>query len=262
MRVFALGDTHLALGIPGKTMDVFGAQWENHHRTIEKHWTELVSDDDLVLVPGDVSWAMRLPEARPDLHFISRLPGRKVLLKGNHDYWWASASKVRQALPEGMLAVHGDAVLVENVVIAGTRMWDIPDLSFADLIDWQPGPSPRKPRTPEDVAQDRKIYEREWQRLEVSLRRLDEVAATAPEGPILRIVMTHYPPCAADLSPGPATELFAKHRIDHVVFGHLHSVRRDLNPLPFGKKDATEYHLTSCDYIDFRPRLIAENPTP
>ncbi|MEM7166702.1 MAG: metallophosphoesterase, partial [Planctomycetota bacterium] len=117
VKIFALSDPHLALGTPGKTMDVFGDHWREHHRTIEREWKQIVTDDDLVLVPGDISWAMKVPGAQPDLNFLGRLPGRKVLLKGNHDYWWASANKVRKAVPDGMYVVHGDAIAIDDAVL-------------------------------------------------------------------------------------------------------------------------------------------------
>src|SRR5882672_9439245 len=102
MRVFALSDPHLSFGTPGKTMDRFGPQWVDHPAKIERAWRERVGERDLVLVPGDISWAMGLEQARPDLEFLARLPGIKILGKGNHDYWWSSISKLRHALPPGM----------------------------------------------------------------------------------------------------------------------------------------------------------------
>ncbi|MGE3964572.1 MAG: metallophosphoesterase [Planctomycetota bacterium] len=258
MRIFALSDPHLALGLPGKSMDVFGPQWENHHRTIERNWIETVGDGDLVLVAGDISWAMRLPDARPDLHFLGRLPGRKVLLKGNHDFWWSSATKVRAALPPSMVAVQADAVWVDDVLVAGARLWDLPDVSFGHLIDWKPTSAPKPPPTEAERDQDRKIFEREWVRLEASLAHMQTLALARE--PRSRIVLTHYPPCAADLPDCAATQLFERAGVDHVVFGHLHSVRTDLDPPPFGYRSGVGYHLTACDFIGFRPKLIAEVP--
>lgn len=238
-------------------MDVFGPHWYRHHQTIERHWRSVVGEDDLVLVPGDISWGMKIPEAQADLNFLGSLPGRSVIIKGNHDYWWSSAGRVRRVLPEGMFAVHGDVVRIDDILICGTRMWDAPDLSFEDLIDWQPNPvSGRIPRSEEQLEQDRKIYEREWARLQGSLEKLS--AHAQERSPRLRIALTHYPPVSSQLEPCARTELFERHCIDHVVFGHLHSVFENLDPKPFGTRNGVTYHLTSCDYIQFRPVLIAD----
>lgn len=241
-------------------MDVFGEQWVQHHRTIEREWNEVVGADDLTLVPGDLSWAMKIPAAQPDLNFLGRLPGRKVILKGNHDYWWASANKVRKAVPEGFHVVHGDAISIDDrLLIAGTRMWDVPGVRFDGWIDWQPNPvSPGSDAgpSPSEIEKSLKIYERELQRLEAALGALDELSRQHPDA--LRIVITHYPPCSAELDPSPVTDLIERHSAAHVVFGHLHAVRKDTPAPPFGSRGPTQYHLASCDFLDFRPKLIAD----
>ncbi len=257
MKIFALADPHLALGIPGKDMDRFGPQWIRHHATIEENWREVVSDDDLVLIAGDVSWGMRLADAGADLRFLERLPGQIVLSKGNHDYWWDSIKKVRHVLPDNMHAVQGDAIRVGDIVIGGTRLWDLPDGNFHELIDWQPNEEGLLPAPPteEERVQARKIYDREVQRLDRALGAMNKLCAERPAS--LRIVMTHYPPCGHDLAPNELTERFEAQRIDHVVFGHLHAVKKELLPVLFGERSGVRYHLTSCDTIDFRPVPIA-----
>jgi len=259
MRIFALSDPHLSFGTPNKAMDRFGPQWIGHPAKIEQQWRERVGERDLVLVPGDVSWAMTLEQARPDLDFLGRLPGRKVLVKGNHDYWWGTISKVRRALPPTTQALQGDAVRVDDVVIGGTRMWDSPEFDFGPIIDWKPGPGGAisMQRTSDDEAESLRIFERELGRLERAMTALDALA-TAAGASTLRIAATHYPPCGADLAPTKATALFERHGVKQVVFGHLHSLRRDLAKAPFGARAGIQYTLAACDWIDFAPVLIAE----
>ncbi len=122
MRAFALSDPHLALGTPGKEMDMFGPQWVDHPTTMARSWDASVEPDDLVLVPGDISWAGNLEGAAADLAWLDARPGAKVLLKGNHEHWWHAISKVRAALPERMHALQGDAVRVGDVALCGTRL--------------------------------------------------------------------------------------------------------------------------------------------
>lgn len=150
MRLFAIADPHLSRADP-KPMTIFGPSWEGHPDAFFQGWREVVGEHDIVLVPGDVSWAMRLEEAMLDLRDIADLPGRKVLLRGNHDYWWPSISKLRRALPAGMYAVQNDALALDGVVIAGARGWICPGShGFGE--------------------QDEKIYRREVERLRLSLQ--------------------------------------------------------------------------------------------
>jgi predicted phosphohydrolase len=149
MRVFAIADPHLSRVHP-KPMTIFGPAWQGHPEAFFRGWREVVGPEDLVIVAGDISWAMRLAEAIPDLLDLASLPGRKVLLKGNHDYWWPSISRLRAVLPEGMYALQNDALVLDGVAVAGTRGWEYP------------------PKTPEDE----KIFAREVERLGLSLKAL------------------------------------------------------------------------------------------
>ncbi len=122
MRIWAIADLHLSLAMP-KPMDVFGERWRDHPQRIAEAWRERVADDDLVLIAGDISWALKLPEALIDLQWIMNLPGTKVLTKGNHDYWWDAARKRRAELPESITLVEADAVLCGEWVLCGSRAW-------------------------------------------------------------------------------------------------------------------------------------------
>lgn len=227
MRVFAIGDLHLPGG-DKKPMDVFGAHWAGHFERIAGDWRARVSPEDAVLIPGDISWAMQLSAAAEDLRRIGALPGRKLILRGNHDYWWTSLTQLRALLPEGMRAVQNDAAAVGDFVFCGTRGWTLP---AADAPD----------------AQDEKLCRREALRLEMSLRS----AASIAEGrPI--VAMMHYPPVTLEtLGTGTAfTRLLSAYGVSRCVYGHLHgaSARRGF----CGTLDGVRYDLVSCDALGFQ----------
>lgn len=229
MRIFAIGDLHLSLS-SDKPMDVFGSNWDNHGERIAEAWKEAVEPGDLVLIPGDISWAMQLKDAAPDIDFVGALPGRKVIMRGNHDYWWNSVSKVRSILPKDMWALQNDAVELENVVIAGSRGWMCPGSAGFD------------------VSEDKHIYEREVLRLELSLSK------AAKDKPV--IAMLHYPPFNEKRLPSGFTELFERYGVKTVVYGHLHG--KSCKNAFEGERNGVEYILCSADHLDFKPKLIAE----
>ena len=230
-RIFAIGDLHLSLSVENKSMDVFGPGWANHIARLKEGWQDTVGEEDLVLVPGDISWGLRLEEALADLDFIHGLKGTKVLLRGNHDYWWTGYSKVLRALPSSLRAVQNDAFLWNGVLIGGTRGWNTPlSLDFSE-------------------SKDRKIFEREKLRLGLSLQAME-----AKEGR-LRVFMLHYPPFNEKGEPTAFAELLGGHGIDHVVYGHLHG-RSCLGGFE-GTYGDTAYHLVSADHLKFVPQLIA-----
>lgn len=126
MKVFALSDLHLSTACD-KPMDIFGGNWENYTEKIREKWLAKVSPEDLVLIAGDISWGMKLEEARSDLDWIDALPGKKIIIKGNHEYWWKSISSVRQILPSSILAIQNDAIRFDGIVVCGTRGWEVPE---------------------------------------------------------------------------------------------------------------------------------------
>jgi len=246
MNIWAIGDLHLSFGVSNKSMDIFGPSWKEHAKKIEESWTRLISKDDLVLIPGDISWAMRPDEAIADLKWIDQLPGTKVLLKGNHDYWWGSLKKIAEILPPSIHLIQNNSFRWKDAAIGGARLWDTPEYSFNAFIEYQENPK-MKIIDPETAAQEdlsEKIFERELQRLEMSLSSL-------PEDAKVRIAMTHYPPIGADLQPSRASAILEKYRIDICVFGHLHNIKADA--VLFGIKNNVRYILTSSDYIRFQP---------
>jgi len=250
MRVFAISDPHLSLATPDKSMAVFGEEWADHPDRMAERWRRRVDVDDLVIVAGDVSWAMRLDAAMPDLEFLAGLPGRKVLVRGNHDYWWSSIAKVRAALPAGMYAIQNDAVEIDGVALAGTRLWDDPELDLGSMPMRDPQQGLVELFVPETTEKTEKVFVRELGRLRLALGRL-------PEAALLKIAVVHYPPVGGSLAPTRAAEIIEAAAVRHCVFGHLHGLApRASSPL-FGERNGVEYWLTSCDYLDFEPVEIA-----
>ncbi len=251
MKVFALSDPHLAFGTPDKSMDRFGPEWIGHPEKIARHWRERVGARDVVLVPGDISWAKRLDQARPDLAWLDALPGVKVLLRGNHDYWWPSSAQLDAELPPSIRFIHNNHVRVGPFFFFGSRLWDTAEYSVFDLIAWDPakGEIPGL-KNAQNLETQERLYERELHRLRLS-------AASLPQhepGP--RIALTHYPPLGHLLSPSRAASLIAATGAKHAVFGHLHSLKPEWKGKAFGVLDGVEYHLAACDYLDFAPQLI------
>ncbi|MFN4251123.1 metallophosphoesterase [Deinococcus sp.] len=229
MRVYAIADLHLATVTP-KPMTVFGPNWAGHPQAIFDQWQELVRPQDLVLLPGDLSWAMRLPDAMTDLAPVAALPGTKILLRGNHDYWWPTAAKLRAALPPGMLAVVNDAVRVENVVVCGSRGW------------LTPGHDPLS-------DDDTRLLTREAERLSLSVKA---ARALRQPGDHL-ILMLHYPPATPPYPANPITRVIDDACPDLIVYGHLHGVPVERSMRHVGGVPA---HLVAADGLKFRPRLL------
>jgi len=228
MRVFAIGDLHLSFGTD-KPMDVFGDAWKDHASRLQNAWCEIVQEDDLVLIPGDISWAIRLQEAAADLDFVCDLPGQKLLLRGNHDYWWSSLTQVERSLHGNARVVQNNAVTVGNFSVGGTRGWTTPSA--------------------EANGEDARIYQRELMRLEMSLSRM--------EAGKRKIAMLHFPPLDVRGNDTPVTALLEKYGVETAVYAHLHG--RAHHAAFIGKKNGINYVLASGDYLRFRPLLIAED---
>ena len=231
MKVFAISDLHLSQHTP-KAMDIFGEHWKNHFEKIAENWRERVSEEDYVLIAGDLSWAMHLEEAKPDLEAICALPGHKILIKGNHDFWHGSLQKTRSLLTDNTCFLQNDFVETEEFVFAGSRGW--------------------KPRTDADFTeQDEKIYIREAERLKLSMGKI-------PKGKRL-IGMMHYPPFGSDRKPTEFTELFRDFGAEAVVYGHIHGRATRSGEYADLELDGVNYYLTSCDALRFTLREIAES---
>ena len=230
MLVYSISDLHLS-GEDPKPMNVFGPQWDNHFERIRDDWTEKVTEDDLVLLPGDLSWAMKLEDALGDISSVASLPGKKVIIRGNHDYWWSSISRVREALPKGMYALQNDALSFGGVTLCGTRGWILP------CETWD--------------REDERIYRRELMRLEMSLDRARSLAKDKSV-----VCMLHYPPLSEANPDTEVTALLERYGVSHTVYGHLHGAA--LKGAFRGEHNGIWYHQVSCDGTGFKLNLICE----
>jgi predicted phosphohydrolase len=250
MAVWAIADLHLSFGVPNKEMDFFGSTWINWTTRIEENWKSLIYEDDLVLIAGDISWAMRIEEVIPDLEWIHKLPGTKVILRGNHDYWWTSLSKIEKILPSSIHLIQNNVFNWKNISVGGSRLWDTSSYKFHEYIDYKENARAKKLSSEDpDIVENDKIFDRELSRLETSLKLLSKSAD-------FRIAMTHYPPISADLQNSRGSELIEKYRVNACVFGHLHNVKQGISL--FGTKNQITYYLTSCDYLTFKPIKILD----
>ena len=225
MAVFAISDLHLPAR--QKPMDVFGAHWANHFDKISEDWRARVRNEDIVLLPGDLTWAMHLEEAMEDVRRVGELPGKKLILRGNHDYWWSAIGRVRRALPENMFAIQNDAMLLDGILFAGTRGWTIPGAD-AD---------------PDDV----RIYNRERLRLEMSMKAARRIDANAPI-----VAMLHYPPLME--SAKGFSDMLENYGVADCVYGHLHGA--SIAGAVRGLRGGVRYHQVSCDGLDFKLYLL------
>jgi uncharacterized protein len=230
-RLFAIADLHLSSS-GAKPMDVFGAQWKDHAARIASAWDSEVAADDFVLLPGDLSWARDLDEARGDLAWIGARPGVKILLRGNHDGWWSSLAKVRRALPAGCHALQHDAFDLDDAVLVGARGWTAPDDPMA---------------APEDKA----IFERELARLQLSIGDADR--RFGRDKP--RIAMLHFPPWIDGRSPTPVVAALREGGVSLCVYGHLHGADHALGVQ--GERGGVRFELVSADAIGFAPRPLS-----
>ena len=230
MSLFVIADLHLSFGC-NKPMDVFPG-WKDYTQRLEQNWRSLVKESDTVVIAGDISWAMKLEETEQDFAFIHRLPGQKILMKGNHDYWWSTKSKIERFLQEkgftSMKVLHNNAYIVENVAVCGTRGW---------LYNSE---------TEEDI----KIVNREVGRLVASLDdavRQDAHAQT--------IVFLHYPPVYGNMACAGILDVLETRHIEQCYFGHIHGNQASKKAVR-GNYHGIKMHLISCDYVNFMPILV------
>ncbi|HZT97497.1 MAG TPA: metallophosphoesterase [Chloroflexota bacterium] len=235
MTIWAIGDIHASrvdptTGLPEKPMDVFGPKWSNHVKRIEAAWQTSVADGDTVILAGDLDWALHLEDALPTLDMIDQWKGHKLLIRGNHDYWWSSkaTAKVRCALPRSMRLIHNDAVEVEGFNVVGAKGSPVPG-----GMDWT------------DV--EAKLLNRESERLKLSL------AQRNPDLP--SICALHYPPFYPCSSDTPYTRLMEEANVYLCVYGHLHGDASAGGPA--GVHEGIRYRLVAADHLDFRPVPVA-----
>ncbi|MDO4177899.1 MAG: metallophosphoesterase [Phascolarctobacterium sp.] len=224
MNIYCIGDLHLSGDPPKKPMEVFGEHWLGHKEKIKEHWLETVEADDVVIICGDISWAMSLDDAAEDLAWIKALPGHKLLLRGNHDYWWTSLKKMQEKFGKSFTFIQNNCIMINGVAICGTRGWLLPSAE-------------------QFTEEDRKIYEREAIRLKMSLDCARKVKAQKI------ICALHYPPLFAPDEKNAFTSLLEEYKVTHCVYGHIHGLD---HVLTFeGERKGVTYKLTSCDTQNF-----------
>jgi predicted phosphohydrolase len=249
LSIFAIGDLHLSLSLP-KPMDVFGGEWEGYVEKIKLgFFTAGIRPNDTVVLCGDISWAMNISEALEDFRFIDALPGKKLFLKGNHDYWFETAAKTRRFFEENGLkgfeilnnnhfAVETDAGLV---ALCGTRGWLNPEVGTGKLTD-------------EEIALNKKVSAREVIRLENSLKSASDYSAKTGVSFAETICFLHYPPLLGGDANSEMIAVLQKHGIRRCYFGHVHGKHKKLAPRsPVG---GISYSLISADNIGFTPVLV------
>lgn len=230
MKIYAISDLHLDINNT-KPMNVFGPVWENYIEDIVNDWNNKVSDQDVVILAGDYSWAMKFEEVVPDFEFLNKLKGKKIIIRGNHDYWWKSISSIRKVLPPNCYALQNDAIKIGDYIFCGNRGWNVPIGQF-------------------NTDEDKKIYARELERTVLSLKS----AKSLQEGEEKIVFITHYPPYNYKAEPSKMTALFEEYGVYKVVYGHLHGYT---NPkLIHNTINGIEYFLTSCDIKKNKLTLI------
>ncbi|MBQ9858358.1 MAG: metallophosphoesterase [Oscillospiraceae bacterium] len=226
MALYAIGDLHLSHSA-NKPMDVFGGKWQNYMEKLKKGLSVLTDDDTIVLC-GDMSWAMGIDDALEDFRYIDSLPGTKIILKGNHDYWWNTASKITKFFAEheikSIKILHNNCFYYEDVAICGTRGW-----FFEENVH--------------GGEHDKKIMNREIGRLAASLDAAKDVKE--------KLVFLHYPPRFNNFICREIIALLEKHEVKHCYYGHLHGEGHKFAVT--GEVEGINYHMVSADYIDFHP---------
>lgn len=229
MSLFVIGDLHLSYGVPEKTMEIFSG-WENYHALIKENWLKNIGSDDTVVIAGDVSWGMSLTQAEKDFRFLEELPGRKIILKGNHDYWWTTKNKMDNFFAQSgfnsLNILHNNHYAYEKYAVCGTRGWV---------------------NMPDEPA-DAKVLGREAQRLEVSLK-------SAVDAGLEPIVFMHYPPIFANSFNYDILDVLYRYKIKRCYYGHIHGARGHSLAVK-GVYDDIDFTIISGDYLHFIPEKV------
>ena len=226
MKIFALSDFHLSFAV-NKPMNIFGDHWDNYEAEIKKNWNALVGPDDVGIIAGDISWAMKMADTAADFDFIKSLNGTKIIIRGNHDYWWKSVSQIREFVGDSIKVLQNDSVTIGDVIFVGTRGWQTPERNRPLSVE------------------DQKIYDREVLRFEMSLK------SAGDKGNKKLVAILHYPPFNCLRDDSPFTKLCEQYHVDAVVYGHLHG-RGGRGDLTYTKNGIT-YYLTSTDLLKHCP---------
>ena len=231
MKIYSISDLHLDYE-KNKPMDIFGENWSNHEEKIFDNWSKKINEEDLVLLAGDISWAISLEKAVHDLNRIDSLKGRKIISKGNHDYWWSTNSKLKKIGLKSINFLQNNSYKFNDIQIFGTRGWT--DKSSDEFKE-----------------KDDKIFNRELHRLELSFKSGLDIENT------LNIVLLHYPPFNVKGEPNEFVDLMKKYNVEKCIYGHLHS-KEGHKYVVEGIISGIEFVCTSADYIEFNPVEIVE----
>lgn len=229
MSIFAISDLHLSFGV-NKPMNIFGKIWDNYEETIKENWLKTVKDNDTVIIPGDISWAMTLNESVKDFEYIDKLPGKKIILRGNHDYYFSTKTKMNNFFNEhgfkNFYVLHNNAFEVENYIICGTRGWGKTENN--------------------NLEQDTKIIAREENRLINSLKEGRKIQEELLQKGIKKdiIVALHFPPFISNF-----TNIMIEYGVKKCIYGHLHGYGHSL--VKEGVINNIEYIMVGCDYTGF-----------
>ena len=231
MSVFAISDLHLSFSV-NKPMNIFGEKWNNYTERLYDNWQNTVTEDDIVIISGDSSWATYLEDCYADFDYINKLNGKKIIIKGNHDYWWTTLNKMNGYLIENsfdsMSFMQNNTFIYGSYAICGTRGWTI--------------------KTPNCSELNEKIFEREKRRLILSL---EEAKRHNPEE---IIVAMHYPPCEIDNDNNDFIDIMNQYNVRLCVYGHLHA--QSQKKAIIGNYKGIDLNLVSCDYLEFMPKKL------
>ena len=222
MAIYAISDLHLAISTPDKSMELFGAEWKDYQNRIKANWEKTVKDTDTVIVAGDISWALNLDEAYDDFEYLNSLPGTKIILKGNHDLYFSTVSKMEAFLQKNKFntikILHNNSFFIENMNICGTRLWA---------------------NTEDENVDDKKVFKRELLRLKLSLDCRDLI--NRDKG---IIVAVHFPPLRDEVK-----KILEEYKVKTVVYGHLHGQGHYM--IKEGIINGIEYRMVSGDHTGF-----------
>ena len=239
MSLFVISDLHLDVLTNQKSMEVFGEKWKNYTQRLKNNWSAVVDEKDTVIIPGDISWALTLEESIHDLKWINALPGRKILMKGNHDFWWSTSKKMKSFFAQNELdtleILYNGAIEVENYILAGSRGW------FVDKST--------QPQGVVNVDYD-KVVNREKIRLGMSLdeaKKLQDISGKEI------LAFFHFPPVWSDFVCEELVSLLKEYNISRVYFGHIHG---SYNVSSVFEYDGIQFKMISADFIDFLPQIV------
>lgn len=232
MNIYAISDLHLD-GNQNKPMDIFGQGWQNHFEKIVENWQNTVQEEDIILIAGDISWAMQFEDGVADIEKIAKLKGKKIFIRGNHDYWWNKISKLKSIFQEkNCYFLQNDCIKFGEYIFCGSRGWTVPEGNTAFSVE------------------DEKIFLREVERLKLAFKAVEKIRESTDKV----VCLVHYPPFNSTHEDSAFTKIFEENAVDAVIYGHIHKYLGGY--LPKIEKKNIPYYLTSCDLLHFHVKKI------